>query len=214
MLFWKKERQVRESVEEYLQTTEQCLQTFVKAFEEFFTAGLTERFRQFVDKTHELEHAADERRREIETRMYDKALIPESRGDILEMLEAIDLVPNRAESILYQIWTQGMSVPSEYVEDFQRLIQANVESHWVLCTAMRDLFRSARDVAVGAQRVSDKEQQADQIERRLIKAVFDSAMDKTDKILLKELILHIGSISDRAENASDRLRIVAVKRQS
>ena len=108
MFFWKKERQVAQAVEEYLRQTEQCLETFARAFEAYFSEHLGERFEQFVEQTHRYERAADDQRRDIESTMYDKALIPESRGDVLGMVEALDLVPNKCESVLYQVWTQNM----------------------------------------------------------------------------------------------------------
>ena len=56
--------------------------------------------------------------------------------------------------------------------------------------------------------------ESDDIERKLIKSVFDSPADKAEMILLKGLIRQIGSIADRAENAADRLTIIAIKRQT
>ncbi len=214
MLFWKKEKKVQDALEDYLLETESCIKSFGEAFEVYFTQGLGKTFEQLLEKTHSHERNADDIRRKIEADMYDKALIPESRGDILGMLEAIDLVPNQCESVLYQLWTQNMDVPNNFTEQFKQLIKINIDSHGVLCQTMRDLFGKVKKVNVGANRVSEKESQSDIIERMLIKEIFNSDIDKADKILLKELVLEIGSISDRAENAADRLRNIAVKRQS
>jgi len=214
MLFWKKERQVEQSIEEYLQETERCLEACGEAFDVYFQEGLSERFEQLVEKTHLHERKADEQRRDIERAMYTKALIPESRGDVLGMLEALDLVPNKCESVLYQIWMQNMTVPQQFAEQVRKLVRINIDSYGVLTQTMRDLFGRAKQVAVGTDRVTEKERQSDTTERTLIRAIFDSDMEKADKILLKELVLEIGAISDRAEDAADRLRIVAVKRQS
>ncbi|MHC4295281.1 MAG: DUF47 domain-containing protein, partial [Planctomycetota bacterium] len=149
-----------------------------------------------------------------ETAMYDKALIPESRGDVLGMLEAIDLVPNKCESVLHQIYLQSMIVPEQFAERLQQLIRSNIESHSLLTQTVRNLFERVKRVGEGAARVSQQEAYSDIIEQQLIKAIFDSEMDTGEKLLLKELVLEIGSISDRAENAADRLRVIAVKRQS
>ena len=214
MFFWKKERQVEQTIEDYLQETEWCVSSFGEAFEVYFEEGLNKNFEQLVEKTHRHEQAADDKRRDLETTMYDQALIPESRGDILGMVEALDLVPNKCESVLYQVWTQNMTVPGQFTEQFKALVRVNVGSYDVLCQTMRDLFRPARKVSTGAGRVSETEAQSDAIERLLIKAIFNSDMDVGEKILLKELVLEIGAISDRAENAADRLRIIAVKRRS
>lgn len=214
MFFWKKEKQIEQAVEDYLRETEQCVASFAEAMEIFFREALSSDFEALVEKTHVHEHASDERRREIEASMYDKALIPESRGDILLMLEALDLVPNKCESVLYQIWTQNMAIPEAYMDAFKQLVQVNVESHALLCRSMRNLFLQASAVRKDAVDITTKESYSDRIERRLIKDIFNSDMEKADKILLKELVLEMGAISDRAENAADSLRIVAVKRRS
>ncbi len=214
MLFWRQEKQIQKGVEEYLQQTEHCLESFRQAMEVYFAEGLSDRFEQLAEKTHNYEHAADDQRRQIEESMYGRALIPESRGDILGMLEALDLVPNKCESVLYQIWTQKTVVPGAFAEQTRQLVQVNVDSFGALCQTVRDLFGQVKRVAVGAKRVTEKENQSDQIERQLIRAIFDSDSKDFQKILLKELVLEIGAISDRAENAADRLRIVSIKRRS
>jgi len=214
MFFWKTERQVQQRIEEYLRGIERCLDAFDQAFNVYFAEGLNDALERLVDETHHLEQAADSSRREIEAMMYNKALIPESRGDVLGMLEALDLIPNKCESVLYQIWMQNMTVPEEFADKLRALVATNVESCRVLCQAMRDLFSNVRHITEAATGVAEKEGQSDVIERQLIKAVFDSDLDKADKILLKELVLEIGAISDRAENAADRLRNIAIKRQS
>jgi uncharacterized protein Yka (UPF0111/DUF47 family) len=38
-------------------------------------------------------------------------------------------------------------------------------------------------------------------------------IDKAEKILLKELIIELGNLTDRAEDVSDRLTLLSVKRR-
>ena len=214
MFFWKKERQIEQAIDSYLQETEQAVATFEKAMARYFEEGLTDRFGQLVELTHEYESAADDQRRQIERAMYRKELIPESRGDVLGMLEALDLVPNQCESVLYQIWTQQLMVPPDYIKHIRELVGISIEAHKLLCQTVRDLFKDPRQVGVGAQRIDEKEGQCDHIERAAIIAIFRSDLEKVDMILLRDLILAIGAISDRAENAADRLNNIAVKRYS
>ena len=80
MILWKKEKEIQRAIEEYLLETENCLEAFGQAFEVYFAEGLSDNFQQQIDKTHAHESKADDERREIEYAMYDRALIPESRG--------------------------------------------------------------------------------------------------------------------------------------
>jgi uncharacterized protein Yka (UPF0111/DUF47 family) len=83
-----------------------------------------------------------------------------------------------------------------------------------LCQAIRYLFTDIEQAVPTIDLVGEKESESDKMERMLIKDIFSSPGDKADKILLKEVILEIGAISDRAENAADRVRIVTVKRKA
>ena len=214
MFFWRKERQVQQAIEDYLVETEHCVSGFAEAMETYLDQGLGKPFEALVEKVHLRERAADDRRRAIETQMYDKALIPESRGDILGMLEALDLIPNQCESVLYQIWTQKLVMPSQFIDTFRDLVLINIDSYRETCHAMRDLLSKIHRIVDRTETITDKEAMSDDTERTLIRAIFDAEIDKADKILFKELVLEIGSISDRAENAADRLRNIAAKRQS
>ena len=212
MLFWKKERLVEQAVEQYLHETESCVKTFVEAMDVFGREGASQRFDQLMEQTHLHESAADDKRRDVERSMYNRELIPESRGDILGMLEALDLVPNKCESVLYNIWMQAMVFPAQYAAALADLVRINAESADLLFQTARSLFRDPKRIAELARQVDEKEGESDQAERSLIRSIFQSDMDKADMILLKDLILRIGSISDRAENAADRLSNIAVKR--
>ncbi len=214
MMLWKKQKEIQKAIEEYLLETQNCLEAFGQAFEVYFAEGLSDNFKQQIDKTHAHESKADDERREIEYAMYDRALIPESRGDILGLLESIDLVPNKCESVLFQIWCQNMSIPGQYTQQLRKLVLVNQQSYTLLCQAVGFFFTDIQQVLPAVDLVVEKESESDRIEQGLIKSVFDAPGDKADKILLKEVILEIGAISDRAENAADRVRIVAVKRQT
>jgi predicted phosphate transport protein (TIGR00153 family) len=214
MLFWKKERQIEKAIEGYLQTTEECVASFIEAMGVYCEQGTGEAFEALVNQTHKHESAADDIRRDIELAMYRKALIPESRGDVLGMLEALDLVPNKCENVLYQIWMQETFLPKQFVESIQKFVAINALAHAQLCKTVRYLFSDVRQVAESARRVDEIEGQSDEIERHIVRFVFRSNIDMAEKILIKGIIRSIGAISDRSENASDRITNIAVKRQS
>lgn len=211
---WKKQRQIETAIEDYLQETELCVSTFGEAFNTYFNEGLGPKFVELADRTHAHESKSDDKRRDIERALYGRTLIPESRGDILGMLEALDKVPNKCESVLYQVVLENIMIPKEYHDRIGNLIKINVESYRILCEAVRHLLANTGELLTEAGLVDHKESESDSIEHELIKTIFSSEMDKADKILLRDLILAIGSISDRAENAADRLSIIAAKHQA
>lgn len=211
---WKKQKQIEKAIEDYLQETDLCLAAFGEAFSTYFSEGMGPKFEELADRAHAHESKSDDKRRDIERSLYNRTLIPESRGDILGMLEALDKVPNKCESVLYQIVLENITIPEQYHDKIGNLIEINVECYRILCEAVRHLLANTGELLSEAGLVDHKESESDGIEHELIKSIFSSKMDKADKILLRDLILEIGSISDRAENAADRLTIIAAKHQA
>ena len=212
-MFWKKQKEIEKTVEEYFKETENCVELAGRAFDVYFSEGLSDKYKELIARVHHCESKADDQRREIERTMYGKALIPASRGDILGMLESLDQIPNKCDSVLHQIDLQSMSVPAEYIDKMKQHVAVNIEAYQLLMQGARNLLTDISQVLSAMDKVDAKESESDKIERQLIKTIFDSSMDKADKILLKELVLEIGSISDRAENAADRIGIIAIKQQ-
>jgi predicted phosphate transport protein (TIGR00153 family) len=213
MIFWKRQNKIEKMVLEYLDEVSQCVEIFEKAMGEYFYRGLEGKFKKLVDETHSHESKADDSRRKIEYILYQKELIPESRGDILGLLEAMDSVPNRFESVLYQILLQDLIIPEDLILDIKELIKINIEAYRLLDKAVRSLFDrnlSTKDIV---KAVDAKESQSDMVERKMTQAIFKKNMDTGDKLLLKELVLEIGNISDKTENVAERINIIAIKQQ-
>jgi predicted phosphate transport protein (TIGR00153 family) len=160
-----------------------------------------------------MESKADDIRYEIETMMYAKALIPESRGDILGLLEAIDQIPGLFELILNMIQTQRLSIPDFLVVDFKELIRVSLECCDLLIKEVGTLFRKSEDIRSLVSTIDNNESYCDHIERGIITKIFDSDIDPFLKIQLKEMIIQIGEISDQADRVSRRIYIVSIKRR-
>jgi len=106
----------------YLDEYKICLESFNNAMNIYLENGLGEEFSYYVQQTHKMESQADYIRKKIEWEMYSKALLPESRGDLLGFLETMDKIPNKAESVLYQIQLQRLSLPKELKHNIKELL--------------------------------------------------------------------------------------------
>ncbi len=210
--FLSQSNKVLSMINAYISKTNECMECFKKCFGAYFADGLCEAFEELILETHRAESSADDSRREIELALYEKSLIPESRGDILGLLESVDRIPNKAESVLFQIQTESLLIPNELTPNFRKLVNINVSSYKDVAVAVDRLFQNISGVKDASLSIDKKESDSDAIERELIRKIFSSNLDTGEKILLKELVIEIGNISDRAEDVSDRLSIIAVKR--
>jgi len=211
ILFGKKNK-VYEMIEKYLATVLESIEFFGKTIAIYFEKGLAREFKEMIESTHLSESLADDIRRDMELALYEKSLIPESRGDILGLIEATDKVLNKAQSVLYQIETESLHIPDELKDDFIRLVNTNISAYESAIEGFKTLFDNIDNVRDKVKEVDKKESSSDRMERDFIRKIFSSNYDIGQKILLKELVIEVGSISDRSEDVTDRLSIVAAKR--
>ena len=211
-LFFSKKNKFLEMIEGYLKKVTECMELAKKTLLLYIDKGCCEKFDELVTKTHMAESCSDDLRREIEILLYEKALMPESRGDILGMLETVDKIPNKAESVTFQMQTEVLRIPDEFKPELRKIINMNFDIFADVKRAIRAVFNDIGEVRRITNEIDKKESGSDSMERDLIKKLFSSNINIGEKILLKELIIEIGSISDRAENVADRLNIMAVKR--
>ncbi|MBN2498132.1 MAG: DUF47 family protein [Deltaproteobacteria bacterium] len=211
--FWRKQDKIEEMLERYFEQCDKCFQGFEKAFRTFREMGQGEAFEAAVQSTHKIESTADDLRREIEHTLYGKALLPESRGDLLGLLEAFDSLPNMAETILFSLRCQRIVVPDLIADDIQKLMDVNLQAYYLVRKAVDNLFHNPRVTLHSTKDVDMKESESDREEREVLCKIFSSDLDMGTKLLMKDLVLLIGNISDRAEKTADRIGIIAIKRQ-
>lgn len=211
MIFSGKQQAVEALIASYIERAQECVRLFINGMDSWLeeTAPMSDA----LDRVHEAESQADDVRRELCLLLYGKALFPESRGDILGLIEAVDKVPNRAEAIIRRIKSEHISPPPrELAEGFCTLAERVRECTAVMFEGVRVLFKDHHSAVELSDRVDDLESQADLMEMDLVERVFVSDLDCYAKILYRDVIMDIGGLADRAEDASDRLRIIAVKR--
>jgi predicted phosphate transport protein (TIGR00153 family) len=212
-MFFKKEQQVQEALDEYLEVLRSAQDNFEKAMQVYFDRGLCEDFNFAIEQTHKWESKADDIRYAVESLMYEKALIPESRGDMLGLLEAIDDLPGLFDRCLYMLETQRIALPASLQSDFQEMISRSTSAGLALLDQVKSLLAGSNDVRDKIKLIDENESHVDHIERRILRAIFDSDMEPFNKLLVKEYVIQLGEISDLVEKVSRRVYILSVKRR-
>jgi uncharacterized protein len=212
--FWKKQETVEKMMAQYFDRCDTCFELFEKAFSTYVANGHGASFEAAVQKAHEAESAADDQRREIELTLYGKALLPESRGDLLGLLEAFDKLPNMAETVLFVILCQKTVIPQGLLDLYKKLVELNLQAYFLTRKAVDELLHNPRATLHTTKDVDEKESESDRLERKIIRSIFEQQdLSPGMQLLLKEIVLLIGKISDRAETVADRIGIIAIKRQ-
>ncbi|WP_243545377.1 DUF47 domain-containing protein [Pseudodesulfovibrio tunisiensis] len=159
------------------------------------------------------EHLGDELRREIERDMYTKTLIPESRGDVLELLENLDALLDRFKAVMWQFDIQQPAVPEPLHEDANNLCAYVVEAVEAIVLSSRAFFTDLNQVANTLHKVSAWESEADYVNTRLQKKIYRMpGVELAFRNQLRDFARRIDNIADAAEDVADRLSIYVIKR--
>lgn len=212
MIFQNKQKQLQTKLKDYYQQVHVSLDEFRIALKSICQNPDRARLEESSQKVSKAESLADDTRREIEDIMYSKALFPESRGDILGLIESMDKVPNHAESSVRMVLVQHISIPDFLCEGIIRLTDVTCRCVDAMLDSAEKLFSEYTGATVSIGRIDELESEADRLESELIDRIFSSKIDGLDKILLRDLVEHLAEISDRAENVGDRIRIICSKR--
>ena len=153
-------------------------------------------------------------RRAVVNTLYSEMLIPEFRGDVLRLLShlygLLDSLKNAFQEFL--IAYADVLSRNEAIADVKQLVAVVVESVQAAVLGARAFFRNPEAVRDHINRIRVFESEADGITVRLKTALFASDRPLEQKLLGRDALALIDGLADLAEEISDELSILAIKR--
>ncbi len=182
-----------------------------------YLKGNKEAFEKKLEQIADTEHKGDALRRSLEEQLYTRTLIPESRGDVLELLENMDSLLDRFKGALWRFDIENPEICPEtcpeFCEGFKDLVNCVLESVEALVRSTRAFFKDITAVADHMHKVSYWETESDKVSTRIQSAIYrDENLQLSHRMQLCNLIRHVDKIADRAEDVADRLSIYVIKR--
>jgi len=209
---FRRTKALENEIDAFLDKLSQAGLSFRRAVQIYLAEGATAEFEDRLSDVNTLESSADHLRRGIETQLYTQTLIPESRGDVLGLLENLDSVLNLFEGALWGFSIETPDIPAEFRDDFAVLADQAVNGVESIVLASRAFFRNIEAVADHMHKVMFYEKEADKVSTKLKRAIFASELPLAHKAHLRSFVEHIDNVADRAEDVADRLAIYTIKR--
>ena len=206
-------RKLEAQVDQFLDKVNQCGKAFSAAFQIYLEKGVVEDFDRYMGEVQAIEHEADDLRRNIELELYRRTLIPDLRGDVLQLLENIDDLTNIYKADLFRISVQQPDILEEFRADFLELAQTAVACVDSLVAAARSFFTDMDAVRDNIREVVRLESDADRISSPLQRKIFSSDLDLAHKTNLRYFVERIDELANQAEDVADQLAIYAIKRR-
>ncbi len=207
----KKIKALERDIDEYLDLVVRGALLFKQGIK-YFLEGRTEEFTRSLADIDKTEHDADALRRSIESKLYLETLIPDSRGDVLGILESTDRALNLTAETLQHFDMELPFILPETQSWYVDLTEASMCALETMVAAVRAYFRDLSGVRDHINKVLFYESQSDAIAEKLIRFVYRTDMDLSRKNHMRYFARQIEKIADEAEDVCDRLAIATIKR--
>jgi len=198
-------------IDQFIDLTAQSSLLFKLALKLYLEKRYDEFENRFIS-IKQIENQADAVRKDIESQLYEQTLIPESRGDVLGLLENMDYIADSAKSTMLEFSIEKPWVPENIGKgmlDLAEPVNKAVES---LVYAVRAYFYDINAVKDHLHLVKFYEREADSQTEKIKRDLFAMDIDLACKTQLGGFIRRIDNLADEALQVADRLNIATIKR--
>ncbi|MEJ2153140.1 MAG: TIGR00153 family protein [Gemmatimonadota bacterium] len=199
----------------HTQKVHECVRE-VKPLVEAFLRGEYDEVERLYDRISDLEHEADNIKRDIRTHLPKSLYLPVNRADMLKYLKEQDAIADTAEDIAVLLTIRRTEIPVALHDEILLLTDKVIETSDLLVKAASELERLQASVfgGKGAQQVSDQiaqvnqgEYEADKVQTQLSRHLYqvEDDLDPISAYFVMKLFRLLGEIANHAENTGDSL---------
>lgn len=207
---------IEAQIDALLDTLSRAGMMFEQIVKHYLAHGPDADFQERCARLKEEEKAGNKMSSDSARALFTEMLIPESRGDVLSLLQSLDYLLDRYDHVT---GTAQVEHPDVAVLDdaqkqrFVELTENVVKSVESVVTASRAFFKDTGAVEDHLYKVAFYEEEVDELSRGLKRDIFASDMPLAQKMHLRSFIDMLDDISDEAEDAAEDLAIFNIKRK-
>jgi hypothetical protein len=212
-MFLKKTKALEKDTDKLLKNILKIGMVLNEAARKYFSSD-NEGFKHYVEESDALESEIDKIRKDIELSLYSDMLIPESRGDVLGLLESLDDVADCVEKVILEFDIERPVFPPPLDSDMLEVADLSCKCIEKLVLAVTAFFTNVEETGTYIQEVKFFESAIDRLEESFKRKVFSGGIvdDLAIKLQLRYFIEEVADISDYAEDVCERLTISTIKR--
>jgi len=208
-------------MQEHIAKAQCCAEQLIPFFQASFDNDWT-LAEQHQQKIADLEHQADDIKKDIRQSLPSSLFLPVPRTDLLNLLRMQDKIANRAKDISGIMLGRQMSIPELIQTEMLEFVITAVKTSEQALTALNELdelvgagFRGREVEVVEAMihKLDDLEHKTDDLERQIRHSLFkvEKDLDPIDAMFLYKIISWIGELADRAQDVGGRLQLLLAR---
>lgn len=210
-MFLKKTKKLETQIDEYLDLVIKGGLIFKLGIKSYLDNQM-ETFEGHLSDLRKTEETADDLRRNIEIKLYTRTLIPESRGDVLGLMESCDKVLNITTETLLEFSVEIPNLLPELKQDYLDLTDSSISCLENTVSGTRAYFKNVDAVRDYVTKVQFYKKETNKIAERIKRKIFRTNNELSFKIHTRYFAFHIERIAEESEDVCDRLSIATIKR--
>lgn len=212
-IFLDKSRDIQEIINSYFGCIIKSALVFNEGVGDYFK-GRREDLESRLSEITAIERDADEQLGKARYGIYAYMLIPDSRGDVLKLLDGMDDLVDAAKQVLLQISIEKPNVDECVKDDFIGLGEASCKAVEALVAGARAFFENDKNIDDYVNKVYFFEKEADKLEEKIKKKIFDSReVGLSNKMHIRDFAEKLALLSDKSEEVVKNLLIFSLKRR-
>jgi len=199
-------------IDEYLDKVAESVMVLEQTLLNYVDNGPDDYLTKKLDQIGELEKRADELRHGIANVMYTEMLMPDTRGDVLTLLDELDTLVDDSVHAIADLAMERPELPADTHDAFRKMMTGTSKAAQCTVDAARAYFKEPNAVRNHVHKIGFHESEVTDIGFNTGKAVFDSELSLERKRQLRVWFLSIRDIASHAKDVGDQIEIFAVKR--
>ncbi len=208
-------------LKKHMSKVHECAEELLGFFKAAF-ANDWKKAEQTQQKIVDLEHEADDIKRDIRVHMPKSIFLPVSRSDLLDLLSAQDQVANKTKDIAGVILGRQMEFPKQLQAGLLNFVERSIAAATQANNAISELdellesgFRGSEVTIVEAmlEKLDDIESETDELQIQVRRKLFSLEKDlpPVHVMFLYKIIEWVGDLSDKAQHAGGRLQLLLAR---
>ncbi len=213
MFLWGNYRKVEELFHQFSDAVGQSLTHAFTALKELSQGAALESVAESVRLAHEFESRADDLRREVINHMVQGSLMPNTRGDMMNLLELIDDVADEAEDLLDPFFLRFIDFETLGHDGLTEIMNQIERQYTLLIQAVQHLFVDMSNIPALTHEIEEIESGVDDIEDAMILHILDNEdIDLATKMLYRMFVRNLAALANIIEDSGNQLEVIVAVR--
>ncbi len=203
---------LQKQIDQMLDHISETAMLYQQLFDHYLDHGADDAMEKKVGRILDRKHLTSALCKELEIALYTDMLIPDARGDVLELLHALHDLMDLYKDLAVDLSIRQPRFDASLNHDLLAVVKLVTQAVDHLVKASRLFFADFRSMQHDLHKVGFLEGEADDMVNKLKRQIFATDDPIYKKLFRCEILDNLDDLADSAKDVSEMLSIYAIKR--